>query len=214
MAHPRLQRALIIHALAGNMNEFWNDADQALVGDSKLKLKMFRYPLKTYLTNVTFTELQSGLELLAATKGDFNDDTHQQVAYDFLQIVNANFRALMICNIHLNDIFYTEDTLKAFQKAYDISVASFASDESIPEKVRKICAIINGNAISLIYDKNEDVLTKLVSCDPTSVCEKEYLLIEFVSQPIRFRQLLAGSKDSRDKILNLFKKVSWYIGFE
>jgi hypothetical protein len=120
----------------------------------------------------------------------------------------------MICNINFNDLFTTAAEMKAFNAVFDKSVGDFAKDNNMPPKIKEICSIISGNAISLLYDKNEDVLTKLNGCDPKTACEKEYLLIEFVSQPQRFRSLLEGPKDVRDKILRLYKKVAWYLGSE
>jgi hypothetical protein len=77
--------------------------------------------------------------------------------------------------------------MKQFHQVYDNSIGAFAKDEALPQNIRDICSVINGNAIALLYNNSEDVLSKLNSCDPTSACENEYLLIEFVSQPQRFR---------------------------
>jgi hypothetical protein len=70
-------------------------------------MKMFRYPLVTYLTSTTFKALGTGLEecVKLLEKSDAQTDLYEvHYILSLLQLIHSNFGALNFCQINLNKL--------------------------------------------------------------------------------------------------------------
>lgn len=74
---------------------------------------MFRYPLVTFLTATTFTELgnslKEGAKLLDSSSSQGEDDVLELLGLRYLlDLVKANVKALDYCTINLSSLFLEE----------------------------------------------------------------------------------------------------------
>jgi hypothetical protein len=94
-------------------------------------MTMFRYPMVTYLTAVTFNELGNGLQKAASLldKPITEDNLYElQGFYYLLQVLLANIKALNYCSINLNTLLPKDSDYKAFTVAFDGCVKKLAEE--------------------------------------------------------------------------------------
>lgn len=104
---PSITRALILKFVANHCFEFDQKVGAIAQKNPASVIEIFRYPMVTYLTSITFSSLKKGLnegiKLLAKEKDQI--EIYELHAFlNVLQLTLANIKAMNFCNISLSSI--------------------------------------------------------------------------------------------------------------